>query len=133
MELARRRGLAERIEADSAGTYGGHAGQLPDSRMRAAALRRGYRLTHRSRQVSPSDFRRFDRIVAMDDANYRDLCALAPQPQDKDKIVRMADFFRRYQGAPCVPDPYYGGDDGFERVLDLLEDACGTLLDTLAH
>lgn len=129
---ARKQGLSEQIEVDSAGTYGGHAGQLPDSRMRAAALARGYRLTHRSRQVTPSDFERFDLIVAMDDANYRDLCALAARAQDKDKIVRMADFFRRYRGTPAVPDPYYQGDEGFEQVLDLLEDACGALLDDIA-
>ena len=129
--MAQARGLADALEIDSAGTYGGHAGQLPDPRMRAAASRRGYKLTHRSRRVEMADFECFDRIVAMDDANYDALRELAARSRAQDKVVRMADFFRRHSGARSVPDPYYGGDEGFDRVLDLLEDACGTILDTL--
>lgn len=129
--MARDRRLDDRLEVDSAGTYGGHAGQLPDPRMREAALRRGYSLTHRARQVRREDFSQFDRIVAMDASNYRNLCRLAPSSQAAERVVRMADFFRRFSGQQEVPDPYYEGREGFERVLDLLEDACQGLLEEI--
>lgn len=129
--MAQTRRLDDELEIDSAGTYGGHAGQLPDPRMRAAALRRGYHLTHRARQVTRADFGRFDRIVAMDRSNYQSLCRLAPSTEAAGRIVRMSDFFRRYAGQTEVPDPYYEGDEGFEQVLDMLEDACSVLLDSL--
>ena len=129
--MAQTRRLDDELEIDSAGTYGGHAGQLPDPRMRAAALRRGYHLTHRARQVTRADFGRFDRIVAMDRSNYQSLCRLAPSTEATGRIVRMSDFFRRYAGQTEVPDPYYEGDEGFEQVLDMLEDACSVLLDSL--
>lgn len=129
--MAQTRGLDDELEIDSAGTYGGHAGQLPDPRMRAAALRRGYHLTHRARQVTRADFGRFDRIVAMDRSNYQALRRLAPSTEAAGRIVCMSDFFRRYAGQTEVPDPYYEGDEGFERVLDMLEDACSVLLDSL--
>lgn len=108
---------------DSAGTYGGHAGSLPDPRMRAHGARRGYVFDHHSRRVTADDFERFDYIFAMDDANYDDLRRLAPTIEGRDKVLRIADFFEHYQ-MDCVPDPYYGGADGFENVLNLLEDAC---------
>lgn len=111
------------VELDSAGTYGGHAGDLPDSRMRMHAGRRGYVLTHRSRQIRFSDFERFDMILAMDDRNYDDLCAMAPDVDSVRKVFRMTDFCCRMV-ADHVPDPYYGGSSGFEQVLDILEDAC---------
>lgn len=130
--MARDRRLDDRLEVDSAGTYGGHAGQLPDPRMREAALRRGYMLTHRARQVTREDFSQFDRIVAMDASNYRNLHRLAPSSQAAARVVRVADFFRRFSGQQEVPDPYYEGREGFERVLDLLEDACGGLLEEIA-
>lgn len=128
---AREQGLDDCLEVDSAGTYGGHAGQLPDPRMREAALRRGYSLTHRARQVRREDFSQFDRIVAMDASNYRNLCRLAPSSQAAERVVRMADYFRRFSGQQEVPDPYYEGREGFERVLDLLEDACQGLLEEI--
>ena len=76
--IVERRGLSGTFGIDSAGTYGGHRGELPDPRMRSAASRRGYALTHRSRQVGEEDFDRFDMIVAMDDMNYESLNRLAP-------------------------------------------------------
>lgn len=120
----------EGVAVDSAGLYGGHAGELPDSRMRAHALRRGYELIHRSRPVSPDDFGNFDLILAMDDRNYDALRALAPDPEGMRKIRRMTDFCTRLP-AGYVPDPYYGGSYGFEQVLDILEDACEGLLQYL--
>lgn len=130
--MAEERGVADRVEIDSAGTYGGHAGELPDPRMRRAAAVRGYMLTHRSRQVREADFERFDMIVAMDDNNYEALFRMAPSRADGERIYRMAEFLRRYPDRSYIPDPYYEGDEGFERVLDLLEDGCGALLDRVA-
>jgi protein-tyrosine phosphatase len=134
--LVVREGLDERIECDSAGTYGGHAGELPDMRMRRAASARGYDLHHRARQIRTEDFDRHDMIVVMDDSNYERVHRLAPTTDAAQKIYRMTDFCRRGPDAPHpdathVPDPYYEGAEGFERVLDLLEDACGGLLERL--
>ena len=81
--------LADRFTIDSAGTYGGHQGDLPDPRMRQHAQRRGYALTHRARQVREADFARFDLIIAMDDANFQDLKQMAPTVEDEKKIRRM--------------------------------------------
>ena len=118
------------IELDSAGTYGGHAGDLPDSRMRIHAEKRGYVLTHRSRQIRNSDFDRFDMILAMDDRNYDDLRAMAPDVESERKVYRMTDFCRQL-AVDHIPDPYYGGSCGFEQVLDILEDACAGLSEFL--
>ena len=115
---------------DSAGTYSGHQGDLPDRRMRSAAARRGYVLTHRARPVSSLDFLDFDLIVAMDDSNYADLMHLAPSVEASRKIKRMADYFTGHS-LTSVPDPYYMGQDGFELVLDLLEDSCRSLFASL--
>lgn len=127
-KLVEEQGIANQFEIDSAGLYGGHAGDLPDHRMRVHAQRRGLNLTHRSRQVKESDFERFDLIVAMDDSNYDRLRAMAPTTENEKKVVRMADFFTLHPWADCVPDPYYDGADGFENALDLIEDGCFTLL-----
>ncbi len=118
--------ISDNITIDSAGTYGGHAGELPDPRMRRAAEARGYNLTSRSRQVTSDDFERFDVIIAMDDNNYYALQELAPTYKCKDKIWRFAELFTRHK-IDHVPDPYYEGADGFEYVLDLLEDGCSHL------
>ena len=117
-------GLSDLVEIDSAGTYGGHAGDLPDPRMRRAASLRGYDLRHRARQVREEDFDRFDMIVAMDDMNYEALHRLAPSREAAQRIFRMTEFCRQHPGRTHVPDPYYEGREGFELVLDLLEDGC---------
>lgn len=117
---------------DSAGTIGFHTGELPDSRMRMHAAKRGYTLESRSRKVTRQDFHNFDLIVAMDDANYDDLCDLAGTIEEKKKIVRMTDYCTKHQ-ATHIPDPYYGGDKGFEYVIDLLEDACENLYSQLIN
>ncbi len=121
-------GLDDKIECDSAGTYGGHAGELPDARMRRAAAARGYDLTHRSRMIRTADFDRFDMILTMDDSNYERVHRLAPSLEAAAKIHRMTSFCRSHPGVDHVPDPYYEGAAGFEHVLDLLEDACEGLL-----
>lgn len=126
-----RAGLADAIEVDSAGTYGGHRGDLPDPRMRSAAARRGYALTHRARQIREEDFDRFDRIIVMDDMNYETLHRMAPSRAAAQKIYRMTDFCRHHPDWSYVPDPYYEGHDGFELVLNLLEDGCEGLLEDI--
>lgn len=121
----------EEFVIDSAGILSYHQGELPDPRMRSHAARRGYQLTHRSRPVSTDDFLEFDLIIGMDDRNLDDLHRLAPSLESEEKIHRMTDYCRHYPEADHVPDPYYGGAAGFDLVLDLLEDACQGLLDTL--
>ena len=128
--IVRENGMQDRIEVDSAGTYGGHRGELPDRRMRNAALYRGYALTHRSRQVSSLDFLDFDLVIAMDDNNYEDLMHLAPSVEASRKIQRMADYFTTHK-ISYVPDPYYMGVEGFTHVLDLLEEGCQNLYDRI--
>ena len=115
---------------DSAGTYSGHRGDLPDRRMRRAAASRGYELTHRARPVEMGDFFDFDLIIAMDDSNFTDLMHMAPSVEASRKIRKMSAYFSG-QSLDHVPDPYYMGADGFELVLDLLEDACRNLYDSI--
>ena len=126
----RENGMTDKIEADSAGTYSGHRGELPDRRMRNAALYRGFALTHKARPVSGLDFLDFDLIIAMDDQNYEDLMHLAPSVEATHKIHRMAEFLK-VRKMSYIPDPYYMGVEGFSLVLDLLEDGCKNLFDTI--
>ncbi|MBR2437232.1 MAG: low molecular weight phosphotyrosine protein phosphatase [Alistipes sp.] len=130
-QLIDRNGVGDRVEVDSAGTYGGHAGDRADSRMRRAASARGVDITHRSRQVREEDFERFDIIVAMDDNNYEALFRLAPHREAQMKIFRFRDFLRHHPDWSYIPDPYYEGHEGFELVLDLVEDGCQTMLDKI--
>ena len=131
--LVDERRLSDRFEIDSAGTSGYHNGDLPDRRMRVHARRRGYDLTHRSRRVDGNDFEHFDLIVAMDSSNASDLRRLASSPDEAAKVVMMGDYIRLLRHHyDYVPDPYYEGSEGFELVLDLLEDACENLLTQLA-
>lgn len=130
--LVEERGLEKEFVIDSAGTSGYHQGDLPDSRMRAHASRRGYNLTHRSRRVRTEDFYDFDLIIGMDDNNIADLQDRVPSIEATKKIHRMTDYSTRI-AADHVPDPYYGGDAGFEYVIDLLEDACSGLLVSLTQ
>ena len=125
------RGLSDCFYIDSAGIGGWHIGDLPDKRMRVHARPRGYELTHRARKVRSADFEDFDLIVGMDASNIDDLCNLAMTLEHKDKVVMMGDYIRLYPNYDHVPDPYYEGSEGFELVLDLLEDACDNLLDRI--
>lgn len=125
------KGVRENFELDSAGLYGGHAGDLPDKRMRIHASKRGYKLDHISRPVKASDFDYFDVIIAMDDSNYSSLKAKAPTIESEKKIIRMIDYVKGFPQYHSVPDPYYEGAEGFEIVLDLLEDGCHNLLSQL--
>ena len=124
-------GLEDRIEIDSAGTGGWHAGGAPDERATEAARRRGIVLEGAARRFEPADFDRFDLILAMDGENLRDLRALAPDDEARAKVRLLREFDPASAGAPDldVPDPYYGGERGFDDVLDLVEAACAGLLD----
>ena len=148
------RGLAARVGVDSCGTGGGsrdwyrkggysyHEGDPADSRMAAAAARRAITLTSRSRPLTPGDLTSFDRVLVMDGANERAVAAavdhwrgtgLLPAGGPTARVERLTAYLRDPRlaaaGRDGVPDPYYGGEKGFELVLDLLEDACGALLD----
>lgn len=119
------------IEIASAGTAGYHTGELPDPRMRSHARKRGIELTSRARQFDPSrDFDRFDMIIAMDDSNLRDLRDMDRSKKYHAKLSKMTDYCRTME-ADHVPDPYYGGPEGFDHVLDILEDACAGLLEKI--
>jgi protein-tyrosine phosphatase len=130
-QLIERNALQQRIEVDSAGTYGGHAGERSDPRMRRAAAARGIEMTHLARRVREEDFESFDRIIAMDDNNYETLFRLAPNREAQNKIFRFREYLRHHTEWSYIPDPYYEGHEGFELVLDLLEDGCSTLLEAL--
>ena len=127
-KLVKDAGLEARIEIDSAGITGYHEGDRADSRMRAHAARRGYSLDSISRPVRQWDFHDFDLIIGMDDQNITDLKRMAPDLESVAKIHRMTEFSRN-KLYDHVPDPYYSGAEGFELVLDLLEDACAGLLE----
>lgn len=126
--IVKNRGLNHLFEIDSAGTSGWHAGEPADKRMKSHAVKRGYDLTSISRKFNPnSDFDYFDMIIGMDDENIQTLKKMSRNKSDLDKIHKMTDFriTRQYNE---IPDPYYGGHEGFELVLDLLEDSCEGLL-----
>ena len=130
--LLREQGLEDAVEVDSAGTGDWHVGSPPDSRATAAARARGITLEGAARQVAPRDFTDYDLILAADRRNLRDLEAVAPR-RARARMHLLREFDPASEGAPDldVPDPYYGGDDGFEHVLDLVEAACRGLLDAL--
>lgn len=127
-QIIRNEELDEKMEVDSAGTYGGHRGELPDARMRAAGKSRGYNFSHRSRKIEEEDFYRFDYIIVMDDMNYESVSRLAPERKYLDKVYRFVEFCTEHPEWSYVPDPYYEGREGFELVLDLLEDGCKGVL-----
>lgn len=121
-------GLAEHIHTDSAGTHGYHVGEAPDGRSAAAARRRGIELSDlRARKVRPADFSDFDLVLAMD-RGHADILRRQCPPQWAERVRLFLDFAPQL-GIQDVPDPYYGGGDGFERVLDMTEAACAGLLE----
>ena len=117
------------IDVDSAGTIGYHTGAPADARMRQHAARRGYTLTSRARRFDVRDFERFTLVVAMDQQNLQDLAALDADGRYRDKLIHFCAFTAG--GEVDVPDPYYGGAAGFEKVLDLVEEGCEALLEHL--
>lgn len=124
------RGLGQMIDVSSAGTIGYHSGELPDPRMREATARRGYVLQSRARQISRQDLERFDLIVAMDQENLADIRQLDPYGRYVDKLRLLCDFIPDSHHRD-VPDPYYCGREGFDRVIDMVETASDAILDGL--
>jgi len=123
-------GLAEHIAVDSCGTSDWHIGKAPDQRTQATARKRGYDLSVlRARTVHMTDFEQFDHILAMDENNLRDLLDMAPLHQHGK--IRLFLGYAPASGITAVPDPFYDGDDGFEHVLDLVEEACDGLLEVI--
>jgi protein-tyrosine phosphatase len=130
--LVEKQGLSDYIATDSAGTIDYHAGSKPDRRARETALKRGLDLSDlRARIVKSEDFERFDYVVAMDRANYADLQALCP-PGREERLHLFLDF-APLQPVREVPDPYYGGPAGFDRVFDLVEEASRGLLERIVN
>ena len=129
-KMVKNKKLDDKIIVDSAGTSGYHIGELPDSRMRKHGKMRGYTFDSLSRKFVSGDFDNFDLIIVMDDNNYNNVIRLSNDLESDKKVVRMVDFSQKY-AHDHIPDPYYSGADGFELVLNLLEDTCSGLLDYL--
>ncbi len=129
-KLVEEMGLEEVVEVDSAGTHAYHVGNPPDLRAQETARRRGLELSDlRARQVRQEDFERFDYILAMDEDNHYSLSLICPlEHQGKLKLLME---YAEHWGEREVPDPYYGGDQGFERVFDMVEEACRGLLEEI--
>ena len=125
--ILKRVGLSEKIRCDSAGTIGYHQGSPPDGRMQEAARARGISCSGKSRPVKSSDFKEFDIIFTMDQDNYRDVIDWAGSDENKAKVKPFCDFLSEHDDT-FVPDPYYGGNDGFDYVITLLLDGCETIL-----
>ena len=131
LHLADRAGYGDRYTADSAGTGGWHAGEKPDARMRQVAAGHGFLYSGSARQFNRQDFDRFDLIVAMDQDNQADLTYLARSQEDREKIHLMREFDPEGGPRAEVPDPYYGGMEGFEHVFQIVKRSCQGLLEAL--
>lgn len=126
-KMLKEKGLEGQVFTESAGTSALHEGELPDPRSIVFGKKRGLEFKTRSRPVAPEDFKKFDAILAMDKSNYRNLLNLCPNEEYRSKILMMCDFCQTRKEKE-VPDPYYGGEAGFDHVLDILEDACAGFL-----
>jgi protein-tyrosine phosphatase len=126
--LVREAGLDQDIRIDSAGTGGYHCGEPPDARARAAGRRRGFEIAGAARQIAAEDFSRFDYLLAMDRENLANLRALAPSGASA-RLLLLRSFDAEAPEGSSVPDPYYGGEGGFDEVLEQCERACRGLLD----
>ncbi len=123
-------GRIHEFDIDSAGTISHHAGSPPDSRMSESLQRKGYTITGQARRISLEDLENFDLIVTMDETNLTDVMQLDPSGRQHPKIRPLVSFCREYDDLR-VPDPYYGGQIGFNHVISLLEDGCAGILDSL--
>ncbi len=122
-------GLTEKISCDSAGTIAYHEGENADERMQRHAIKRGYKLTSIARKLRYEDLEKFDYIIAMDKDNYHDILNMDPNGIYTHKVSMMTDYSSN--GYNEVPDPYYGGSEGFELVLDILEDSVDGLINKI--
>ena len=120
--------LSDQFQCDSAGTIGFHTGKKPDARMSKTIKRRGYEVAGYARQFGYRDFEVFDLILTMDDENHRNVLKLAKSDEDRIKVRKFTDFCHNHNHTE-VPDPYYGGEEGFQLVADLIEDGAAGLLE----
>jgi protein-tyrosine phosphatase len=127
--LVEQEGLTDRFEIDSAGTSSYHTGDGPDSRTVAVAAARGLRLEHAARQILADDLERFDYVLVMDDSNHTKVKRLTRASQASAEVRLLRSFDEEAGGETDVPDPYFGGREGFEDVHDMVERACRSLLD----
>tara|TARA_B100001059_G_scaffold155604_1_gene155207 strand:- start:18807 stop:19262 length:456 start_codon:yes stop_codon:yes gene_type:complete len=123
-------GLSDYIHCDSAGTIGIHSGNKPDTRMSKTIRRRGYKVTGHARQFSLQDFEIFDLILVMDNENHKNILKLADTEEKRAKLKMFTSFCLQHHHHE-VPDPYYGGDTGFQLVADLIEDGSNGLIEQL--
>ena len=128
-KLVKGQGLDEKITIDSAGTISTHEGNPPDSRMRSAANARNLSIEGSARKVNRQDFTQADMLITMDNFNFFELTKVAPSAEQAKKIIPFCKFVSSEDSE--VPDPYYGGPSGFEKVLDLLENGCVNLLEEI--
>ena len=133
IDLIKKKGLNDNFFVDSAGTGSWHIGKKADSRMRFAAKQRGIFIKSTARQINQSDFDKFDFILTMDNSNFNNVLALKNRRSlnGNCKIIKMQSFASRFKIYEEVPDPYFGGDDGFDNVLDILEDSVGGFLKSI--
>ena len=133
LKLIAEKGLIDRFDIDSAGTGSWHVGHLADERMRKAAEKRGIMINSVARQIQKNDFQSFDYILTMDLDNLREVNALSKQSENNPNLVIKTILSFSGDGSVVeVPDPYYGGEQGFDLVLDLLEDACQGLFEAVS-
>jgi protein-tyrosine phosphatase len=130
-QLSEKAGVGEKYQVDSAGTAGYHVGESPDSRMRQVAADHGLIYDGQARQFSAVDFERFDLIIPQDSSNLKDLKRMARSPEHKAKLFTMRTFDPQGSPQDGVPDPYYGGIDGFEVTYQIVRRSCQGLLDAL--
>ncbi len=132
IDLINKKGFDDRFIVDSAGTGSWHIGKRADNRMRIAAQKRGVEILSRARQINTKDFDRFNYIVAMDDSNFENINYLKSRKSlsDFSSIIKIQNFRLNFEETE-VPDPYFGGEEGFDQVLDILEDSVSGFLETL--
>ena len=132
IDLINKKGLNDDFIIDSAGTGSWHIGKKADTRMRIAAQKRGIEILSRARQINAKDFEKFNYIIAMDDSNFENICDFKSSKSLSDfSSINKIQNFRSLFEETEVPDPYFGGDEGFEHVLDILEDSVSGFLDTI--
>tara|TARA_B100000401_G_scaffold408800_1_gene325836 strand:+ start:75 stop:548 length:474 start_codon:yes stop_codon:yes gene_type:complete len=133
IDLLEKKGLTDGFIVDSAGTGSWHIGKKADSRMRLAAERRNINILSRARQITTKDFEKFNYIIAMDKSNFRNIHDLKNKTSSTNKaVVKMIQDFKSVFSETEVPDPYFGGADGFDYVLDILEDSVSGFLDSIS-
>ena len=133
IRLLEKKGLTDGFIVDSAGTGSWHIGQKPDSRMKIAAERRDINILGRARQITSKDFDEFNYIMAMDDSNFRNIQDLKNRSHSTDfSSIKKIQDFRSAFNEQEVPDPYFGGDEGFDYVLDILEDSVNGFLQSIS-